>query len=76
MKNVAFSPRAGTVKVGRDLDQRGSRPAQRRRDLGRDVPLGHFCQDKTFSFRATRSGTIAYVCSLHQGMSGTLTVTR
>jgi plastocyanin len=30
----------------------------------------------TFSYRATAPGEIAYVCSLHQGMSGTVTVTR
>jgi plastocyanin len=30
----------------------------------------------TFSYRATAPGEIDYVCSLHQGMSGTITVAR
>ena len=33
-------------------------------------------QDQAFSFRPARAGTIRYVCTLHQGMAGTLVVTR
>ena len=29
----------------------------------------------TFEYHATRLGTFRYVCTLHQGMSGTITVT-
>ena len=35
-----------------------------------------FAKGKTYSFKATKAGTIDYVCTIHPGMEGTLTVVK
>lgn len=77
MENIAFSPKEQTVKVGEkvtwvnddtvDHDVKATSGA----DFGSDT----FGKDGTFSFTPDKAGTIEYVCTLHQGMTGTLTVT-
>ena len=78
MRDVRFTPAHATVKVGRTVRwtngdrvphdvvaTRGATFDSRRLDAG-----------GSFSFRATKAGTITYVCTLHQGMAGTLTIVR
>ncbi|MEA2193318.1 MAG: hypothetical protein QOI73_3439 [Solirubrobacteraceae bacterium] len=78
MKNVAFGPRAATVSVGDTVTW--TNEDRIAHDVvatsGATFDSGTFGAGETFRFRATRPGTIAYVCTLHQGMDGTLTVRR
>jgi plastocyanin len=78
MKNVAFAPGATSVKVGRTVtwvnEDRIAHDVVA--TAGATFDSGTFGQGETFRFRAVKPGTIAYVCTLHQGMNGTLTVTR
>jgi plastocyanin len=78
MNSVAFSPRATTVAVGQTVTwvNEDRVPHDVVATSGATFHSETFRQGETFKFRATRPGTIAYVCSLHQGMNGTLTVTR
>ena len=78
MKNVAFSPRAAKVRVGDTVTwiNHDRIPHDVVATSGASFDSGTFGQGDTFEYRPTRPGTIAYVCTLHQGMSATLTVTR
>jgi len=78
LKNVAFSPRATTVAVGQTVTwvNEDRVPHDVVATSGATFHSQTFGQSESFKFRATRPGTIAYFCSLHQGMNGTLTVTR
>lgn len=78
MKNVAFSPRAAKVKVGETVTwiNHDRVPHDVVATSGASFDSGTFGQGETYEFRPTKPGTIAYVCTLHQGMDGTLTVTR
>jgi len=78
MRDVAFSPRSTTVKVGQTVtwinEDRIAHDVVA--TSGATFDSGTFAQGETFEFRPRRPGTIAYVCTLHQGMKGMLTVTR
>jgi plastocyanin len=78
MKNVAFTPRAAKVKVGDTVTwiNHDRVPHDVVATAGASFDSGTFGQGETFEFRPSRPGTIAYVCTLHQGMDATLTVTR
>lgn len=78
LKNVAFSPGAATVKVGETVTWTNEDriPHNVVATSGATFDSGTFGRDETFEFRPAAPGRIAYVCTLHQGMNGTLTVTR
>jgi plastocyanin len=78
MKSVAFAPRSATVKVGQTVTwiNEDRIPHDIAATSGASFASKAFATGETFEFRPTRPGTIAYVCTLHQGMGGTLTVTR
>jgi len=78
MKNVAFSPRAAKVEVGDTVTwiNHDRVPHDVVASSGATFDSGTFGQGEKFEYRPTRPGTIAYVCTLHQGMNGTLTVMR
>ena len=57
------------------LGQRGRRRPQRHRAVRRHVQGSDFGQGGTYTFKPTKAGTIAYVCTIHPGMTGTLNVT-
>lgn len=77
MKDIRFEPRDITVKVGEAItwtnedsvqhDVAATSGAQFKSDL--------FGQGGTFSYTPTKAGTIKYVCTVHPGMDGTITVT-
>jgi plastocyanin len=77
LKNVAFS-RAATVRAGRTVTwiNEDRIPHNVVATSGATFDSGTFGHGEAFTFRPTRPGTIAFVCTLHQGMNGTLTVTR
>jgi plastocyanin len=78
MKNIQFAPNKATVKVGQTVkwtnddsvvhDVSATSGAKFKSDL--------FAKGKTYEFKATKPGTIKYVCTIHPGMDGTLTVVK
>jgi plastocyanin len=78
MKDVAFSPRDAKVKIGDAITWVNADriPHDVTATSGATFKSGTFGQGETYVFRPSRPGTIAYVCTLHQGMNATLTVTR
>ena len=78
MRDVSFSPQVARVKVGDTVRWKNASriPHDVTATSGATFGSDTFGSGGTFAFRATAPGTIAYVCTLHQGMSGTLTVTR
>lgn len=78
MRNVAFSPRDTTVKVGQTVTWTNADRIAHNvvATSGATFDSGVFGEGRTFELRASEPGRIAYVCTLHQGMGGTLTVTR
>jgi plastocyanin len=78
MQNIAFSPASATVKVGQKVtwvneDTVSHNITSQSGDTIKSPDFGH---GGTFSFTPTKAGTIKYVCTLHPGMNGTLTVTK
>jgi plastocyanin len=78
MRDVAFSPRSMTVKVGQTVTwiTNDRIPHDVAATSGATFHSDVFGQGETFEFRAERPGSVTYVCTLHQGMGGRLTVTR
>jgi plastocyanin len=77
MKDIAFKPQSTKLKVGEtvtwinedavDHDVTATSGATFKSEL--------FGKGKTYAYKATKAGTIKYVCTVHPGMEGTLTVT-
>jgi plastocyanin len=76
MKNVAFSPRATRVKVGQTVTWVNEDRIAHNivATSGARFDSGLVGGGATFRFRVTAPGAIAYVCTLHQGMIGSLVV--
>lgn len=78
MKNIAFDPKSVTVKVGQKVEWVNDDTVDH--DVvatkGEDFKSKTFGKDGTYSYTVEKAGTIEYVCSLHPGMDGTLTVTQ
>lgn len=76
MQNIAFAPKSTTVKVGQKVtwtndDQTDHNVTS---DSGASFKSKDFGNGGTFSFTPEKAGTIKYVCTIHPGMDGTLTV--
>jgi plastocyanin len=74
MKNIAFNPKSVTVKVGQKVKWTNSD------DVPHDVVGGPlksktFGKGGSFEFTPKKAETISYVCTIHPGMNGKLTVT-
>jgi len=78
MRNVAFTPRAATVRVGQTVTWTNEDrvPHNVIATSGAMFKSSNFGEGETYRFRPSKAGAIAYVCTLHQGMDATLTVTR
>jgi plastocyanin len=78
MRNVAFTPGTLHVKVGTTVtwtnDDRV--PHNIIATAGARFGSANLLEHATFRFRALRPGTIRYECTLHQGMRGTIVVSR
>ena len=75
MKNLKFDPATVTVKVGDTVTWTNEDSAQH--DVIADN--GEFKSDlfgkgETFSFTFTKAGTYPYSCTVHAGMTGSVTV--
>ena len=74
MKNIQFSPKDVTVKVGTTVKwvNQDSVPHDVK---GGPLSSSTFGQGGTYTYKATKPGKISYVCTIHPGMTGTLNVT-
>jgi len=77
MQNIAFAPKATTVKVGEKVTWTNADTTDHNvtADSGADFKSKDFGGGGTFSFTPEKAGTIKYECTIHPGMTGTLTVT-
>jgi plastocyanin len=76
MLNIQFDPKAVTVKVGQKVkwvneDTVAHDVASQSGEQIKSPTFGH---GGSFEFTPTKAGEIKYVCTLHPGMDGTLTV--
>jgi plastocyanin len=78
MQNIAFDPKAVTVKVGQKVTWTNDDSVDHNvtAQSGADFKSSNFGKGGTFSFTPKTAGTIKYVCTIHPGMDGTLTVTK
>jgi plastocyanin len=77
MQNIQFSPKDTTVKVGDKVTWTNDDNTDHNvtAQSGADFKSKDFGNGGTFSFTADKAGTIKYVCTIHPGMTATLTVT-
>jgi plastocyanin len=77
MQNIAFDPKAVTVKVGQKITWTNDDSTDHNvtANSGADFKSDNFGKGGTFSFTPTKAGTIKYVCTIHPGMDATVTVT-
>ena len=76
MQNIAFDPKAVTVKVGQKVTWTNDDSTDHNvtSDSGADFKSKDFGKGATFSFTPDKAGTINYVCTIHPGMKATITV--
>jgi plastocyanin len=77
MQNIAFSPKDVTVKVGQKVTWVNEDTVAHNvtANSGASIKSKDFGKGGTFSFTPQKAGTIKYVCTIHPGMTATLTVT-
>jgi plastocyanin len=77
MQNIAFDPKDVTVKVGQKLTWTNEDTVDHNvtSQSGETIKSDNFGKGGTFSFTPKKAGKIAYVCTIHPGMTATLTVT-
>jgi plastocyanin len=77
MQNIQFSPKETTVKVGDKVTWTNDDSTDHNvtADSGADFKSKDFGSGGTFDFTPDKAGTIKYECTIHPGMTGTLTVT-
>ena len=76
MKNIAFQPENITVKVGEKVTWTNNEdvPHNVTAEKGAEFASDTFGKDGTFSYTPKKAGKIEYVCTIHAGMVGTITV--
>jgi plastocyanin len=76
MANIRFAPDKASAKAGQTVCWVNDDDIQH--DVvagGKQFESALFGKGKTFSWKAAKTGTIAYVCTVHPGMDGELDVT-
>ena len=78
MKNFQFAPKDATVKVGQTVKwvNQDSAPHDATDEKTGQFKSDQFAKGESYEFTPKKAGKIAYVCTLHPGMEGTLTVTQ
>ena len=78
MKNTSFNPKEVTAKVGQTVKWTNEDPFDHnvKADKGEDFKSKDFGQGGTYSYKLDKAGTISYECTIHPGMTGTITVTK
>ena len=76
MQNIQFSPKDTTVKVGQKVTWTNDDNTDHNvtADSGADFKSKDFGKGATFDFTPDKAGTIKYECTLHPGMTATVTV--
>jgi plastocyanin len=76
MQNIAFDPKAVTVKFGQKVTWTNEDTVDHNvtSQSGETIKSDNFGKGGTFSFTPKKAGTIKYVCTIHPGMTATLTV--
>lgn len=76
MKNIAFSPKAVTVKVGQTITWVDDESVEHNvtANGGADFKSEDFGQGGTYKFTPKKPGEISYECTIHPGMDGKITV--
>ncbi len=76
MKGQQFAPKDITVKVGTTVTWKNLEdvPHNVVAEAGADFESDTFGKDGTYEFKAEKPGSVKYVCTIHPGMQGTITV--
>lgn len=77
MADIAFAPKEATAKVGQEVEweNEDSAPHNVISEAKGGPKSETFGKGESYKFTPQTAGEIAYVCTLHPGMEGTLTVT-
>jgi plastocyanin len=78
MKNIRFAPTAITAKVGQTLRWTNQDTIDHNvtATKGEEFKSKAFGKGGTFSYKLDKPGKVTYVCTLHPGMTGTITATK
>ena len=78
LQNIAFSPNNVTAKVGQTIKWSNEDSVQHdvTAKSGATFKSDLFGKGQDFTTKLTKAGTIKYVCTVHPGMEGTITVTK
>ncbi len=78
MKDTAFKPAQVTAKVGQTVKWTNEDAFAHnvKAEQGENFKSQNFTQGGTYSYKLDKAGTISYVCTIHPGMKGTITVTK
>jgi plastocyanin len=76
MQNIQFAPKQTTVEVGQKVKWVNEDTTDHNvvADSGADFKSDDFGNGASFEFTPDKAGAIKYQCTLHPGMTGTLTV--
>ena len=76
MKNIEFKPGNVTVKTGETVTWVNEEQIEHNAVAteGADFRSELFGEGKSFAWKAEKTGTVKYVCTVHPGMEGTITV--
>jgi plastocyanin len=78
MKNIQFSPKDVTVKVGQTVKWVNQDTVDHNvtANSGASFKSDLFGNGASYEWKADKAGTVQYECTVHPGMEGTLTVTK
>lgn len=76
MKDIAFAPKDVTVESGQKITWKNADSVEHNvvAREGADFESETLGEGGSYSFTAKKAGAIEYVCTLHPGMDGTVTV--
>ena len=76
MRDIKFVPHDAQVKVGQKVvwENNDSAPHNVTAQEGADFKSETMNQNATFEYTPTKAGTIDYVCTIHPGQAGSITV--
>ena len=77
IKDIKFDPKTVTVKVGQTITWTNEDGIEHNvtAEDGADFKSDNLSKGDTFEFTAEQAGTIKYVCTIHAGQDGEITVT-
>jgi plastocyanin len=78
MQNIAFAPKDVSAKVGQTIKWTNEDTVDHdvKATEGETFKSDLFGKGGTFEYKLDKAGAIKYVCTVHPGMEGTITVTK